>query len=236
MTGERTRRYLIRRIIGAVLCVIALALLSYVLWRPGLDVRDGRHDRGSNAVWLAHGWLGADEWFVTYKKTNEFAKYRSLASIKALAENLQKHHITDVFPHLCPAEPTGGLPAVDAKQLKQFLDIFSEFRVLPWIGGPNGSSVRPNDRRWRSAFITNICTLIAQHPRLAGVHLNVEPLPSGDKDFLLLLKELRAALPPGKCSPLPPIPRQPAGIRSLTCIGRNITSGKSHIIATTLPS
>ena len=30
------------------------------------------------------------------------------------------------------------------------------------------------------------------------MHLNVEPLPSGDKDFLILLKELRAALPAGK--------------------------------------
>jgi hypothetical protein len=30
------------------------------------------------------------------------------------------------------------------------------------------------------------------------VHLNVEPLPSGDKGFLVLLDEIRVALPPGK--------------------------------------
>src|SRR5262245_10608663 len=130
MTGNSTRRHSIRRIIAAVLGIIAFALLAYVLWRPGLDVRDGRHDRGSNAVWLAHGWLGADEWLVTYKKTNELAKYRSLVNIKALAEKLRRHHVSDVFPHLCPAEATGGLPPVDAKQLDQFLDIFGEFRVL----------------------------------------------------------------------------------------------------------
>jgi hypothetical protein len=193
---KRTNRYYsILRIIGMVLCAVAFAFLAYALWQPGRDVRDGRHDHGSNAVWLAHGWIGADAWFVMHKKTNELAKYRSPTSIKALAEKLRRHHITDVFPHLCPAEPMGSLPPIDAKQTEQFLDIFSGFRVLPWTGGPNGSSVRANEPRWRAAFITGVSALIEQHPRLAGVHLNVEPLPSGDMDFILLLKELRAALP-----------------------------------------
>ena len=32
--------------------------LGCVLWKPGLDVRDGRHDRQRNGIWLSHGWLG----------------------------------------------------------------------------------------------------------------------------------------------------------------------------------
>src|SRR5688572_20150738 len=43
-----------------------------------------------------------------------------------------------------------------------------------------------------------IRALLSRHPRLAGVHLNVEPLRSGDKDFLVLLEEIRGGLPPGK--------------------------------------
>lgn len=195
---RRTLGRSVRRVAIAVVSVIAAGFLAYAFWRPGLDVRDGRNDRGSNAIWLAHGWLGANEWFIRNNKTNEFTKYRSLASIKALAEKLRSHGIKDVFPHLCPAEPTGQLPPVDPKQVEQFLDVFGDFRVLPWIGGPNGSSVRAIDARWRSIFVASVRTLLTQHPRFAGVHLNVEPLPSGDKVFLLLLDEVRAALPPGK--------------------------------------
>ena len=37
--------------------------LIYLLWSPGKSVRDGRNDRGSNGMWLQHGWLGHDSWF-----------------------------------------------------------------------------------------------------------------------------------------------------------------------------
>ena len=33
------------------------------------------------------------------------------------------------------------------------------------------------------------------HPRLAGVQVNIEPMPDGNADFLTLLEELRAAIP-----------------------------------------
>lgn len=188
----------VRRISISVVILIGLVFCGYALWRPGLDVRDGRHDRRSNAVWLAHGWLGADEWFTRNDKTNEFTLYRSPSNIKALAEKLRSNHITDVFPHLCPAEPTGQLPAVDRQQVEQFLDAFGALRVFPWVGGPNGASVRLNDLKWRARFAADVRQLLTQHARFAGVQLNVEPLPSGDKEFLLLLDELRAALPPRK--------------------------------------
>ncbi len=41
--------------------VLALLWGAYSLWSPGLKIRDGRHDRERNGLWLAHGWLGADE-------------------------------------------------------------------------------------------------------------------------------------------------------------------------------
>src|SRR3954447_25989659 len=116
--------------------------VAYWFWSPGLDVRDGRHDHGRNGIWVSHGWLGGNEWFATNSKTNEFAKYRDPRSIHELAVKLRRHHITDIFPHLCPAELTGELPKVDAVQAERLLDELADFRVLPWIGGPNGGSVR----------------------------------------------------------------------------------------------
>jgi hypothetical protein len=180
-------------------CSLVLALwLGYLLWSPGFDVRDGRHDRGHNAIWLSHGWLGGDAWFVQNGKTNEIPRYREPARIRELADRLRRHHITDVFPHLCPAEPDGKLPPVDLMQVERFLDEFTGFRVVPWIGGPNGTSARLNKPEWRAAFIVEVRKLIAAHPRFAGVQINVEPLTNGDTNFLRLLEELRVALPKEK--------------------------------------
>jgi hypothetical protein len=180
-------------------CGLILAVyLGYLLWSPGLDVRDGRDDRGHNGIWLSHGWLGGDEWFIQNGKTNEFARYRNPERIHELAIRLRHHHISDVFPHLCPAEPDGKLPPVDPIQVERFLDGFDGFRVMPWVGGPNGSSARLQKPEWRAAFTANLEKLISAHPRLAGVQINVEPLTSGDTSFLKLLEELRTALPKEK--------------------------------------
>lgn len=178
--------------------VLLLVTLGYWLWTPGLDIRDGRHDRQQNGIWIGHGWLGADEWFRTGRRTNDIDAFRSEASLAGLAALLRSNHITEVFPHLCPASLTGALPAVDHVQAERLLDVLSGLRVMPWIGGPNGGSVPLKDQEWRQTFTSEIRSLFDRHPRFAGVHLNVEPLPSGDADFLNLLDDVRAALPEGK--------------------------------------
>jgi hypothetical protein len=172
--------------------------LAYLLWRPGLDVRDGRHDQGRNGLWLSHGWLGGDEWFIQNGKTNEYAKYRSPANLQNLSDKLRRHHIADVFPYLCPSEPDGRIPQINPNQTERFLDALDGFRVMPWIGGPNGGNVRLEDPAWRSIFTSQVRSLLQAHPRFAGVQVNIEPLPSGDTNFLILLEELRTALPQGK--------------------------------------
>jgi hypothetical protein len=174
---------------------LVMLALAFALWRPGLVVRDGSHDRRHNGIWLGHGWLGGDDWFVINAKTNQIPQFRSPSRIEELAQLLRRHHITDVFPHLCPAEPDGRLPSVHTEQVERFLDAFDGFRVMPWIGGPNGSSARLHKPEWRRAFLDNVGRLLTAHPRLSGVQLNVEPLTSGDNNFLLLLDEMRAALP-----------------------------------------
>src|ERR1051325_10814497 len=123
----------IRRVTLAVLILVVAAFITYSLWRPGRDVVDGGNDRGRNGIWLAHGWLGGDEWFVRNGKTAEVSRFRDPGRIRELADRLRRDHITDVFPHLCPAEPGGKLPPVDPVQVERFLDGLAGFRVLPWI-------------------------------------------------------------------------------------------------------
>jgi hypothetical protein len=180
-------------------CGLLLILAcGFWLWSLGLDVRDGRHDRGQNAIWISHGWLGDDGWFTRNGKTNEFERYRDQQAIRALAAKLRQHHIADIYPHLCPADIEGPIPAVDVTQTEKFLDEFAGFRVMPWIGGPNGGSVRYRNEKWRQAFLGSVKQLLEAHPRFAGVHLNVEPLTSGDADFLIFLDDLKAVVSPEK--------------------------------------
>lgn len=180
-------------------CALLLILgLVYLLWSPGLDVRDGRHDKGHNGIWVSHGWLAGDEWFLRNGKTKELGNYREAKNINALAARLREYHVTDVFPHLCPVDPDGKLPVLDAAQVEKFLDAFQGFRIIPWVGGPNGSAAQIRNPRWRTSFVANVSALLASHPRFAGVQINIEPLTSGDTNFLALLDELRLKRPPGK--------------------------------------
>ena len=177
---------------------IVLVSAGYLLWSPGLDVRDGRDDRNHNGIWISHGWFAADAWFIHNQNTNQITLYRERSRIRNLAGLLRSHHITDVFLHLCPADEHGRLPETDPQQIERFLDEFGGFRVMPWIGGPSGSQVRIGDLKWRANFVKAVLDLLAAHPRLAGVHINIEPMTSGDANFLVLLDELRIALPKDK--------------------------------------
>ena len=103
-----------------------------------------------------------------------------------------------MFPHVAPADNSGQLPAVDDQQVECFLDAFNRFRVVPWIGGVQGKTVHLHDTAWRRTFVRSAVVLLSDHPRLAGVHINIEPAPSGEQNFLRLLDELRQTLPAGK--------------------------------------
>lgn len=177
---------------------LLLIVIGFILWTPGLDVRDGHDDRKQNGIWISHGWFADDNWFVRNNKTNMLSRYRDPASIRTLAGLLRAHHIIDVFPHLCPADDQGRLPKTSEHQIEMFLDEFAGFRVMPWVGGPRDNQVHLADSIWRTNFIQSIVSLLTRHPRLAGVHINIEPMTSGDANFLMLLDELRSGLPKEK--------------------------------------
>ena len=176
--------------------ILGTAGLGYLAWSPGETVTDGRDDRGTNGIWLQHGWLGDDGWFE--RTGRDPAKFRDEEKIRGLRDDLVRHGIRDVFPHLCPCEPDGSIAAVDPAQTARFLDGFEGLRVMPWIGGVRDESALPSETKWRARFVESVGALLAAHPRLAGVHLNIEPMPDGDPDFLRLLDELQSALPAGK--------------------------------------
>jgi hypothetical protein len=176
--------------------VLGVLGLAYLIWSPGARISDGRHDRRSNGIWLQHGWLGDQSWFDNYDR--DPAVFRNDEAIDRLSYQLAAHGIRDVFPHVCPCLYDGTISPIDAVQAERFLDGFGAFRVIPWIGGVYEEHCHPDSADWRAKFIGSSVRMIASHPRLAGVHINIEPMPSGNPDFLVLLDEFRAALPEGK--------------------------------------
>jgi hypothetical protein len=183
------------RTLALLLAVLAIPGIGYLLWSPGTEVLDGRHDLARNGVWIQHGWLGDDGWFD--RNGRDKSLFRDPSRIKRLADTLSSHGIKYVYPHVCPARPNGTLPAVDDEQVERFLDGFVNFKVIPWVGGTMPDDCPLDDAAWRGRFVTAARELLDRHPRLAGVQLNIEPLPSGDPDFIMLLREVRKALPEG---------------------------------------
>ncbi len=190
------KKYLIYSI--AVFLLIAVMAVWYKLWTPGKDFTDGRYDKQQNGIWIQHGWLGDDLWFIRNKKKEKIAYFRNTDEIKSLASLLQKHNINDVFPHLCPTLSNGEIPAVDHEQTEKFLNEFKRLRIIPWVGGVLGIQAFPERPEWRRRFVDSVSRLLKMYPEFAGIHINIEPCPSGDENFLTLLDDVRRVLPKGK--------------------------------------
>ncbi len=142
-----------RTLVGCFL-LAGLILIGYQIWSPGKVVVDGSHDLKRNGIWIQHGWLGDDQWFQQHKKkANRFRNAQNIMKLKTL---LLDHNITDVYPHLCLCRNTGEIPAVNARQTRQFLQMMDEFRVIPWVGGVINAQAFPKSPQWQCHFIESI--------------------------------------------------------------------------------
>ena len=197
--GERMKNKLwkdlgksVLRIAAVLAVILGVPALCYLVWQPG----SGGPLPGfrGNAIWIGHGWLGDDAWFE--RNHRDMAAFRSPEKISALFQRLADNRIRVVYPHLCPARPDGQIAACDDAQTEHFLDLAAKYgiAVIPWIGGVFGESARPADPLWRRNFIASVNELLRKHPRFAGVQINIEPMPSGNADFLLLLDQLRPTM------------------------------------------
>ena len=169
------------------------ATIAHWRWQPGLVVGDGRDDLGRNALWLGHSWLGDDRWFAP-DEPNEKARFRAPQNIQNLARKCRENGIRDLYPHLTPTQNDGAMIDYDDAQIERFLDNTKNLRVVPWIGGRRGTHIEPDNAPKTARFVASVGALMRRHPRLAGVHLNVEPWKSDDAAMLRLLDSLKAAI------------------------------------------
>ena len=177
------------RIVAALAIILGISALCYWVWQPGSN--DPLPEYSNNAIWLGHGWLGNDSWFSRNNRNKE--DFRSVEKISALFKKLADNKISTVYPHLCPAQMNGKIALYDSGQVERFLDIAEQYniKVIPWIGGVYEESARPANEKWRKNFVASVDELLQKHPRLAGIQINIEPWPSDNVGFLMLLDAIR---------------------------------------------
>ena len=179
----------ILRITAALAVIFGVPAVGYLLWRPGSDAP--LPEFGNNAAWIGHGWLGDDGWFQRSRRRKD--DFRRRENIVKLFRRLADNKISLVYPHLCPARFDGRIAPCDDEQTERLLDLAEPYgiKVIPWVGGILYETARPGDRKWKKNFLASIDDLFRKHPRLAGIQINIEPMPNGDREFLQLLEDLR---------------------------------------------
>lgn len=146
-------------------------------------------DRSRNAVWLEHRWLQG-------QYTEE--------DLQTLVEVIQNHGMQYVFPHLAPSDLNGRLPAFShpaAKHFRKYLqDRVPGLRILPWIGGVqvgyqqmNEGTIQLQSDLYLLRF-ANEALFLVHEMQFDGIHLNIEPVLSGDSALLNYLRLLKSKI------------------------------------------
>jgi hypothetical protein len=142
---------------------------------------DGTYTRDRDAIWLGHAWVDG-------RKTD--------ADVTALAQRLKGTGIRDLYVHSGPLEHDGTLPESDHAKADWLIEAVHRelpgVRVQAWLGdklateSPDG--LRLDRAATRTAVIASARQILAAG--FEGVHFDLEPLHSGDRDYLALLDRL----------------------------------------------
>ncbi|MEU2062992.1 hypothetical protein, partial [Streptomyces sp. NPDC013455] len=177
-----------RRVLRVVAAVLALLLLPLLTAETALrlnytgDPAPGTRTRHRDALWLGHAWVDG-------RKTDR--------DVKALARRLDGTGIRDLYVHSGPLEHDGTLPATAYPRARWLVEAVHRelpgVRVQAWLGdvlaseGPTGLHLeRPATR---TAVLASTRAVLAAG--FQGAHFDLEPLHSGDRDYLGLLDDLR---------------------------------------------
>ncbi|MGW2099926.1 hypothetical protein ACWCPX_19825 [Streptomyces olivaceoviridis] len=180
---RRTRRLL--RIAAGLLALLLLPLLTAEtalrLNYTG-DPAPGTRTRHQDALWLGHAWVDG-------RKTDR--------DVEALARRLRGTGIRDLYVHAGPLEHDGTLPASAYPKARRLIAAVHRelpgVRVQAWLGdklaseSPDG--LRLERAATRAAVVTSARQILAAG--FEGTHVDLEPLHSGDRDYLSLLDDLR---------------------------------------------
>ncbi|WP_405695788.1 glycosyl hydrolase family 18 protein [Streptomyces coelicoflavus] len=187
--SRRTRRRTGIRIRRTVLAIVLVLLVPLLTAETALrinymgDPADGTYTRNRDAMWLGHAWVDG-------RKKD--------ADLKALARELKTTGIRDLYVHTGPMEHDGTLPKSLYPRARWLVDgVHREMpgiRVQAFLGdvlateSPDGMRLEKADTR--AAVVDSARQVL--DVGYDGVHLDLEPLHSGDRNYLSLLEDIRA--------------------------------------------
>ncbi len=165
---------------AAGLVIFAIVALATALWlrSPGLDIRDGRNDRGGNGIVLGPAWTGGDA-------------TPSALAVGEIARSIREHHLAELYLQLPPPNADGALIGIDSARIEALLYECSDARGWAQV---NVAGHPFDDPRWRRFFIVDLRRLLDRVPRLRGVQLDFSAIDDVSPALLMLLDELRPAL------------------------------------------
>ncbi|WP_372406551.1 hypothetical protein [Streptomyces luteireticuli] len=182
------RRRTVRRVLIAVTLIVVVPVVAAAgalrASYAGVPADDAV-TRGRDAVWLGHAWVDG-------RRTD-----KDLAGLK---RRLDGTGVRDLYVHAGPLEQDGTLPASAYRSARRLLDAVHRelpgVRVQAWLGNvvapdkPGG--LRLDRVRTRDAVVAS--SVQVMKAGFEGVHLDVEPVRDGNRDFLTLLGALRPAV------------------------------------------
>ena len=182
--GKRRRRWIRRTALAVVLLLLVplLSVLTALRINYTGDPADGTQTRDRDALWLGHAWVDG-------RKKD--------ADVDALARRLKDTGIRDLYVHSGPLEHDGTLPKSVYPKARWFIEAVHDkipgVRVQAFLGDvladEDSEGMLLADPDTRSAVVRSARQVL--DTGYEGIHLDLEPMPSGDRDFLALLDVLR---------------------------------------------
>ncbi|MFE2354987.1 hypothetical protein [Streptomyces parvulus] len=182
--GRRRKRWLRRLAVAVPLVLLVPLLTALTALRVNYtgDPADGTYTRNRDAIWLGHAWVDG-------RKDD--------ADLAAFARRVRTTGIRDLYVHTGPLEHDGTLPKSLYPEARWLIDAVHRdlpgVRVQAYLGdvlateGPDG--MRLDDAGTRAAVVGSARQVL--DAGYDGVHLDLEPLHSGDRDYLSLLDDVR---------------------------------------------
>ncbi|WP_285904107.1 hypothetical protein [Streptomyces malaysiensis] len=147
------------------------------------DPAPGTRTRERDAVWLGHAWVDG--------RNGE-------AQLAGLVRRVRDTGVRDLYVHAGPLEHDGDLPASRYPKARRLVDAVRRelpgVRVQAWLGDVLSTEGETGMDLGRRATRERIARSARQvlDAGFAGVHFDLEPLHSGDRDYLSLLDDVRA--------------------------------------------
>ncbi|MFJ3774056.1 hypothetical protein ACIPX0_20420 [Streptomyces sp. NPDC090075] len=189
--GRPTKPW-VRRVRRVALVAVLLLLVPLLTAETALrvnftgDPKAGTRTRDKDALWLGHAWVDGR---------------RTDADVTALAARLADTGIRDLYVHAGPLEHNGTLPKSAYPKARWLITAVHRklpgVRVQAWLGdeiAPEKPDAMHLERSaTRAAVVASARQVVAAG--FDGVHFDLEPLHSGDRNYLALLDALRPATP-----------------------------------------